>query len=131
MRKCLLAGVVCLGLAVPARAQQATSFFTGVNPKQLTNKTVDLSHAGTGLNPAGALHPLTQPKPFSLANIFQPFSLPTFPPRSAQSTFPASIAQRQAAMATLMANPPVFPNSSSLPTMTVGTSPFGIPGLGH
>jgi hypothetical protein len=129
MRKGLAAAVVCLGLAMPGYAQQgaASSFFTGVNPLQLTNKTIDLSHTRQAPNLSNAFHPVTQPKAFSLANIFHPFTMPSWPPRSAQSIFPANVLQQQAAW---FSKQPVLLDSSALPTMTVGQSPFGIPGVG-
>jgi hypothetical protein len=88
MRKVWLAAVVGLALAFvgPASAQfptgttAAPSFFTGVNPRQITYTTIDTSKAFKQMN-SQIIRPPTQQSAFSLSSIFHAIPMPSWPPR--------------------------------------------------
>ena len=75
-----------------ARAQQltqpsATSFFTGVNPHDMTFSKVDTSRALRPPSVNGAFHPPTQQRAFPLGNVFPKISLGSWPPRLPNVSF--------------------------------------------
>lgn len=83
MRRALsvLGAMTMLALVLPVEAQQqAASFFTGVNPRNIQNKPVDVSRSMKTLNVNKAFHKQPAPRPFSLANMLPKFHMPTWPP---------------------------------------------------
>jgi hypothetical protein len=89
MRKSLAALALCLGLgmATPAMAQApGASYWSGVNPRPVN---IYPSNTTTFVQPRNLNSAFKQPtvaRPFSLANIFHPVSLPSWPPRVGVST---------------------------------------------
>src|SRR5687768_1198146 len=70
-----------LAAAIPAFAQQqAGSFFTGVNPRQIKNVPIDTSQALRPTNLNRSFHKQAAPRPFSLANVFPKMHMGTWPP---------------------------------------------------
>src|SRR5262245_9852529 len=80
---------ICLGLTSPAPAQQqATSFWTGVNPRDLKFQTIDTRKAYRRFDSSRALRPPQQQRTFNLGNLFHSFTLPGWPPRRGVSKLP-------------------------------------------
>lgn len=75
-----------LMLLLPARGQQqGASFFTGVNPRQLNFKPIDVSHANRATNMSNMMRTPKQPQNFVLSNMFRSISMPTWPPKVAST----------------------------------------------
>src|SRR5262249_4829457 len=75
----ILTLLVTLALVAPGGAQQqkpASSFFTGVDPRDIRFKPIDTSNA---------FRTPRQPKAFSLTNLFHKFTLPSWPPKVASA----------------------------------------------
>jgi hypothetical protein len=92
----LAAAFTLFALTLPARSQdnpRPTSLtglgfaqtLNGVNPRNIVNVPVDTTKAMATLNINSAFKTPSQPKPFSLGNMFPKFSLPSFPPKQAST----------------------------------------------
>lgn len=83
----LFAGaVVALAATIPGAAQQASSFLTGVNPRQIKTAKVDVSKAMKSMNINNALRPAPKPGFFNMSKIFPKNNLAGYPPIRAQPT---------------------------------------------
>ena len=76
----LIGSLLLFAAAIPAFGQGAGSFFTGVNPRQISNVPIDTSRAMRPTNLNRAFHQHASPQPFSLANIFPKMHVGTWPP---------------------------------------------------
>jgi hypothetical protein len=96
---------LALWLVNPAVSQQpANNFFT---PRTPVFVPIDTATAMKNLNVNSAFRTPAQPKPFSLASVFPKVSMPSWPPK--------------------IANTPVLSqkNNPYQPNPILGTSPFG------
>jgi len=82
----IIGAIVALAAAMPVAAQQTgSSFFTGVNPRTVTNVPIDTSKALKSMNVSNAFRTPAQAKPFSLTSIFPKVHMPTWPPKVAST----------------------------------------------
>jgi hypothetical protein len=83
MRTCgyVLCMILVLVVAVPVIGQSsAGTFFTGVNPRNITNVPIDTSQALKAMPINNAFRTPSQTKPFSLGNLFPKVHLSSWPP---------------------------------------------------
>ncbi len=91
--------VASLGMvwAAPARAQsasvpigsaQATTFWSGVSPRNITFKPIDTTQFYKQHNLTQYMRTPAPSRAFSLTSIFHPFSAPSWPPKIGQSQAP-------------------------------------------
>lgn len=77
----LLGTALTLAAGLPLPAQQGVStFFTGVNPRNITMTPIDTSKATRAFDFSKSFRTPTQTKTFNLSNVFPKIHLPTWPP---------------------------------------------------
>lgn len=78
--------LVFMLMLLPAQAQQQSStFFTGVNPRDIKFKTIDVSNANRATNTSNMMRPVRQPQTFTLSNMFRSMTLGSWPPKVAST----------------------------------------------
>jgi hypothetical protein len=90
MRTSLASLALCLFMAAGAQAQ----VWSGANPRPINFSQVNTNKMAQPRNVSSAFKSPTQHQPFSLTNIFHPFSLPSWPPKHGVAV-PPTAAQLQ------------------------------------
>jgi hypothetical protein len=110
----LVALIAIPALVVPATAQQPVGSFTAMNPRPLTFTRIDTGQTAGPQNLQNMLRTPSQQQAFSLTNMFRSFSLPTWPPRVANT--PMLPAQANQFQPQQNAKLNFFPTSGAYPT---------------
>ncbi|MBM4070495.1 MAG: hypothetical protein FJ271_16295 [Planctomycetes bacterium] len=77
---------VAMALLTPAQAQQqASTFFTGVNPRDIKMKHIDVTAANRTPRMSNMMRPVRQPQTFTLSNMFRNLTLGSWPPKVAKT----------------------------------------------